>query len=195
MSTEGDELETSVGIVGDYDSKTDIIVHVIDQGRGIVRDFSCSKSKVMNKMRYFQSHFNGSQSIEELDISVHCDVYIFEWLVRFLHEPTEPKLDLKNVISVLISSEFLGIDDLVEKCLVFVSNHLEEVIKLPIDMSCLNQALIDRLAAKVDLSELATLHDPKDKLSSKLYQNKLVSLVADDVADEADSLRMCSQCN
>jgi len=111
---------------------------VIDQGRGVVRDFSCSKTKVMSKMRYFQSYFNGSTSLEELDISVHCDIDIFKWLVHFLHEPSEPKLDLKNVISVLISSEFLGIDDLVEKCLVFVQNHLEEVIKLPIDMSCLN---------------------------------------------------------
>ena len=107
--------------------------------------------------------------MEEVDISVHCDIEIFKWLVHFLHEPSEPKLDLKNVISVLISSEFLGIDDLVEKCLVFVNNYLEEVIKLPIDMSCLNQSLIDRLAAKVGLSELATLRDPKDKLTSKLY--------------------------
>ena len=67
---------------------------------------------------------------------------------------------------MLISSDFLGIDDLVEKCLVFVANQLEEVIRLPIEMSCLNATLLDRLSTKVDLTQLATLKDPKDKLSS-----------------------------
>jgi len=87
----------------------------------------------------------------------------------------------------LISSEFLGIDDLVEKCLLFVSKHLEEVVKLPIEMSCLSAVLLERLSIKVGLTDLATLNDPKDKLSSKLYQRKLTSLVQDDcLMDEAD---------
>ena len=120
-------------------------------------------------MRYFQSYFSDKDSLEELDISVHCDVYIFEWLVRFMHDSSEPKLELKNVISILISSEFLGIDNLVEKCLVFVSNNLEEVIRLPIEMNCLNASLLERLATKVNLSDLAMLKDPKDKLKSKIY--------------------------
>ena len=37
----------------DNDSTDDIIVHVIDQGHGITRDFKCNKQKVMMKMRYF----------------------------------------------------------------------------------------------------------------------------------------------
>lgn len=133
--------------------------------------------------------------IEDLDISVHCDVYVFEWLVRFLSAPREPKLDLQSVISILISAEFLGIDDLVEKCLVYVTKHLEEVIKLPIDLSCLNQSLIDRLAAKVGLAELATLVDPKDKLTGKMYQKKLIGLLQEDEASDEESLRLCTECN
>ena len=61
-------------------------MHVVDQGRGISKDFVCSKDKVMNRMRYFASYFNGKSKIEDLDISVHCDILIFEWLVRFLSE-------------------------------------------------------------------------------------------------------------
>jgi len=40
----------------------------------------------MNRMRYFASYFNGKSKIEDLDISVHCDILIFEWLVRFLSQ-------------------------------------------------------------------------------------------------------------
>ena len=59
-------------------------------------------------------------SVEDIDISVHCDIKIFEWLMRYvrmkeMQEKGEkvpesfnvPKLDLKNVISILISSDFL----------------------------------------------------------------------------------------
>ena len=59
----------------------------------------------MKKMRYFQSYFSKNDTeIDELDISVHCDVYVFEWLIRYLHDPSLPKIELHNVISVLISS-------------------------------------------------------------------------------------------
>ena len=68
------------------DTESDIVVHVIDQGHGVTRDFLCNKQKVMMKMRYFQHYFTATDSnrIEELDISVHCDVNIFDWLVRYL---------------------------------------------------------------------------------------------------------------
>ena len=55
----------------------------------------------------------------QVDISVHCDVEIFEWLMQFVHEVKDPpKLDKSIVVSILISSEFLQMDTLVEviKC-------------------------------------------------------------------------------
>ena len=70
----------------EYNPQTDIVVHVIDQGRGQTRHFACSKTKVIKRMKYFDVYFNESTRIEDLDISVHCDVRIFEWLVRFLQD-------------------------------------------------------------------------------------------------------------
>ena len=95
---------------------------------------------------------------------------------------------MKGIVSILISSEFLGIDDLVEKCLVYTAKHLEEVIKIPIDLSCLTQALVDRLAAKVGLDQLATLEDPKDKLTCKLYQRKLQAILQESEEGGDESL-------
>jgi len=51
--------------------------------------------------------------LDDIDISVHCDIKIFEWLMKYLKDNNEPKLDLKNVISILISSDFLGMQQLV----------------------------------------------------------------------------------
>ena len=50
-------------------------------------------------------------------------------------------------------------------------------------MSCLNAGPLDRLATKIELSELATLKDPRDKLSSKLYQRKVAALVSTDCVE------------
>lgn len=41
-------------------------------------------------MKYFEKYLSGSSSIEDIDISVHCDINIFEWLMNYLHKkPTD----------------------------------------------------------------------------------------------------------
>lgn len=68
-------------------------------------------------MKYFEQYLQDAQSIEDIDISVHCDIKIFEWLMKYLKDNEEPALDLKNVISILISSDFLGMQKLVDECI------------------------------------------------------------------------------
>ena len=82
--------------------------------------------------------------MEDIDISVHCDIKIFEWLMKYLKEPGDPALDLKNVISILISSDFLGMAKLVDECVKFIREKLCDVVRLPIDMNCLNSNLIKK---------------------------------------------------
>ena len=89
--------------------------------------------------------------MDDIDISVHCDIKIFEWLMRYLKNKQEPKLELKNVISILISSDFLGMSGLVDACVDYVKLRLSDVVRLPIDMNCLNQGILKKIAMKVDL--------------------------------------------
>ena len=89
----------------------------------------------------------------------------------------EPRLELTNVISICISSEFLGIDILVENCIIFIAKHLGDIVNLPIDLNCLNVKIVRRLAEKVPVKQLASLKDKKDKLLSKLYHKKLETLI------------------
>ena len=59
-----------------------------------------------------------------------------------LTNPNQINIDLKNVISILISCEFLDMQDLVEECISYVVSNLHDVVRLPIDMSCLNDNLL-----------------------------------------------------
>ena len=55
-------------------------------------------------MKYFEKYLCDNKNIEDIDISVHCDINIFDWLMRYIHKK-DPKLEIKNAISILISSE------------------------------------------------------------------------------------------
>ena len=80
---------------------------------------------------------------------------------------------------------------LVEESLAFVSANIHEIIVLPIDMNCLNSALVKRLAENISVDDLNTLKDKKDKLTSKLYMKKLELLFE----DEQSTLNRCVYCN
>lgn len=56
-------------------------------------------------MGYFAEVTTG-QRLEDMDISVHCDIGIFEWLMRWVKresvlEEDQPKLDVHCAIPVL----------------------------------------------------------------------------------------------
>ena len=91
-------------------------------------------------MKYFERYLSDSKSADDIDISVHCDINIFDWLMRYIHRK-EPVIEVKNSVSILISSDFLQMDELVEEALNFVARKISQIIQLPIDMNCMNSAL------------------------------------------------------
>jgi len=128
-------------------------------------------------MKYFEQYLVDANSLDDIDISVHCDIKIFEWLMRYLKDSEEPNLDVKNVISILISSDFLGMQQLVDDCVLFIKRELPDIVRLPIDMGCLNSNLIKKIANAVTMEELVNLRDKKDKLTSRIYMKKLESMI------------------
>ena len=111
-------------------------------------------------------------------------------------------------------------ESLVDLCLRFVHDHGSEVVRLPIDLGCLHEKLVARLADLHTADELERLRDKKDKLQvttgrhcrhrprllhlhrlhltsptpslpqSRLYAHKLDALVR----DEGASLHKCTYC-
>ena len=57
--------------------------------------------------------------------------------MNYVHS-RNPVLDVKLAVSILISSDFLQMKDLVNKTTEYISQNLQEIINLPIDMSCIN---------------------------------------------------------
>lgn len=127
-----------------------VVIHVCDENQQLSRDFCCKRDILVEHMKYFQKFLseNDGNGYEDIDISVHCDVEIFEWLMSFIHEPDNPpKIDKSIMVSILISSEFLQMDKLVDLCINQMTQNMNEIIKLPIDLSCISEKLINRIAS------------------------------------------------
>lgn len=60
------------------------MIHVFDENRKINKDFTCDKDLLITHMKYFEKYLTDTTSVDDIDISVHCDIKIFEWLMRYL---------------------------------------------------------------------------------------------------------------
>ncbi|CAB1343938.1 unnamed protein product [Coregonus sp. 'balchen'] len=170
-----------------------MVIHVCDESKNLKQDFMCPRDLLINEMRYFAEYLSvDPQRWEEVDISVHCDVQIFDWLMNYVkrHKMAvdgnndKPKLEPSNVISILISSEFLKMDMLVEECIQYCHKHMSAIVATPCNMNCINSNLAAHIADLFSHNEADDVMDRKDKFKSKLFQKKIECLFDPDYKNQ-----------
>lgn len=200
-----DKVEKTEG-----NNSPNMVIHVCDEAKNLKQDFTCPRNLLIKEMRYFEEYLSvDPQRWDEVDISVHCDVQIFDWLMNYVksHETEhpegnhidKPKLEHSNVISILISSEFLKMEILVEECIQFCNKHMNAIIATPCNMSCINNNLTGRIADLFSHNEADDIKDKKDKFKSKLFQKKIERLFDPDFQNHdspqnASTLYRCGLC-
>lgn len=158
----------------------EIVIHVCDAGHNIRRDFTCSQELLLEHMKYFECYLEGVSSNRDVDISVHCDVGVFEWLVEYMGDTRRAQsLEASTVVPILISADFLQMRRLVDECLHFLQRAINQVIRLPIDFSCLSSDLVRRLVRLLSHEEMELIRDKRDKLLGRLYAHKLAEMLGD----------------
>lgn len=101
-----------------YIFSPEVVIHVCDEVKNTSKDFMCSQSLLVSKMGYF-ADVTAGQKLEDMDISVHCDIQIFDWLMKWVKseggnslDPTvesSPNLNVNNVVPILVSASFLQV--------------------------------------------------------------------------------------
>jgi hypothetical protein len=64
--------------------KDKIMIHVIDDSKSQKKDFTFSRSLLIKYMKYFDKCLKKISDSDEIDISIHCDAGIFEWLLHYV---------------------------------------------------------------------------------------------------------------
>lgn len=65
--------------------KDKIMIHVIDDSKNQKKDFTFSRSLLVKYMKYFEKCLKKISDNDEIDISIHCDAGIFEWLLHYIY--------------------------------------------------------------------------------------------------------------
>lgn len=96
-------------------SSVEVIIHVCDEVKNTSKDFSCPQNLLVSKMGYF-ADVTAGQKLEDMDISVHCDIQIFDWLMKWVKKDQGtsdplPQLDAANVVPILVSASFLQVNE------------------------------------------------------------------------------------
>ena len=60
------------------------MIHVVDDSKNEKRDFNFSRSLLVKYMKYFDKCLKKISDNDEIDISIHCDANIFEWLLSYI---------------------------------------------------------------------------------------------------------------
>lgn len=69
--------------------KDKIMIHVIDDTKSQKKDFTFSRSLLVKYMKYFDKCLKKISENDEIDISIHCDAGIFEWLLNYIFQQEE----------------------------------------------------------------------------------------------------------
>ncbi|KAM9315654.1 SANT and BTB domain regulator of class switch recombination [Gastrophryne carolinensis] len=184
-----------------------MVIHVCDEAKNLKEDFLCPRDLLISEMKYFAEYLStDSQRWEEVDISVHCDVHIFDWLMKYVKRNSNgsdrqesPNLEPGNVISILISSEFLKMDSLVEECIAYCHKNMSAIVSTPCNMNCINANLLNRIADLFTHIEADDIKDRKDKIKSKIFCKKIERLFEPgyqnpDSPSNAATLYRCCYC-
>lgn len=185
--------------------ETEVEIHVCDEAKNIKKDFRCPQNLLIQKMCYF-GDVTAGQKLEEMDISVHCDIIIFDWLMRWVKKDIIKKcewpiLEANNVIPITVSASFLQMEPLLEQCLIFCHENMTDVLKTPTILTCLNDNIFTKLSNLFTNIDVEKLKDKKDKVQSRLFCKLILSLVDPSPDNKKghysslSSLFKCSKCH
>ncbi|KAG7197968.1 hypothetical protein KM043_016201 [Ampulex compressa] len=160
--------------------ETEVEIHVCDEDKNVKKNFRCPQKLLIQKMRYF-ADVTAGQKLEEIDISVHCDVVIFDWLMKWvkrdlIKKSEWPVLEASNVIPIMVSASFLQMEPLLDSCIQYCHDNMSNILKTSTILTCLDDSLLTRLAELFTNEDVELLKDKKDKIQSRLFCKLIVSL-------------------
>ena len=77
-------MTSTAPVLDTADFADKIMIHVIDDNKNLKKDFSFGRALLTKHMKYFDKCLKKISSHDEIDISIHCDASIFEWLLNYI---------------------------------------------------------------------------------------------------------------
>ena len=181
---------------------------------------------LLGQMRYFRRHLASDVETRpgaSAELSVHCDIPTFEWLVDHV-EGRDPRVTTRNCVALMISGDFLQMEALTETCADYVAARVHQVLQQTgADLANLGEGLLEKIAGRMSDDALESLlattseedsasdskndsassdskndsdsvSDSKRALAATLYRVKTEALIASRVEDAGVTIARCAAC-
>jgi hypothetical protein len=180
-----------------------IVVH--DKAKHESRTFSCDAMVLRSNMQYFASVLDQLLDVADrstntpLSLNVNCDIPIFSWLVEYI-QGRGPEMIPTNVVSLILSSNFLMMSRLYDEGLMYLRDHLVDVLMTDVNMDCISAETTQALALTmreddVAASLLSLVENGNERCANRSFLTTLLRQVVQyRICDDPVSLRWCHQC-
>uniref|UniRef100_A0A7S0CL10 SANT and BTB domain-containing protein n=1 Tax=Proboscia inermis TaxID=420281 RepID=A0A7S0CL10_9STRA len=137
----------------------------------------------MVQMKYFATNekLNSSDHDDEIEIFIHCDCHVFDWLLTFMHSTTDkPKLESFSFVPILIASDFLKMEEVIQFCMEYV--RLNPSVLSVADLSLLSESMIIQMAREIPSKVLLDVSSFEGSFFTRLFKAKVEVTFCDESA-------------
>jgi hypothetical protein len=182
--------------------KRPVKIVVSDKQRRETKQFSCDWHSLRRSMKYFETVLDKvpESSTAPLTLNVNCDLVIFAWLMDYVNN-FNPQLKVSNVVSIILSSHFLKMEELFKHALLFFKKHLAEVLTTDVNMSCVPPDVVVELENMLTIGDLALAclelqASDQDKCPNRMFLSQLVKTITLTIVlpQRAPAMRFCQFC-
>lgn len=180
-----------------------IVVH--DKSKHESRTFSCDAFLLRSSMTYFATVLDQLLEVADrssstpLSLNVNCDIAIFSWLMDYIQN-RGPAMLPTNVVSLILSSNFLMMEKLFVEGLEYLRTHLVDVLLTDVNMDCIPPETVVKLAGTMTEDDVAgsllgIVESGNERCPNRSFISVLLKhVVQQRVCDDPVSLRWCHRC-
>ena len=177
----------------------EIPIEVVDPN-GSTKKFYCSFQLLTSGMPYFRKVFgkvdNSKFHKKDVDISVQCDISVFDILLEYVQNSDylileNKRVDHKTLIGLLIASDHLGMTGFFEIALEYFSKNLGNIVKKVSNLHHITDSIFVRLV-KLKKNSVLECFDglPASKTQQRIFRLLCQNLVEND----SEGLFRCKNC-
>ncbi len=107
-------------------------------------DCKCLKSLLVKEMLFFRQYFESEEQKSSKTITVYCDIVTFKWLLTYIKTGGHCDLEPSNVLSIMVSSEFLKMPFLINQCVNFFCTRIDEISGVISNIDCIQPSTWDK---------------------------------------------------
>lgn len=164
-------------------NKSEIHLKVTDEVNDTQSFINVSKTCLILKSQYF-AEVDKEFGLENLEVCVICDSSIFQQAMEWVRSDTilcKPKLCTENIKHTLTIAYHLGIEDLVDRCLDFISHNINSVLQTDCDVQRLiGEKLLVKFSKLLNNSAINDINDEFESFKMNLFSS-LIQLLGEEV--------------